>query len=412
MTASPVVIVGAGLAAARVVEAARSSGFDGAIHMVGAEPQLPYDRPPLSKAWLTDAQAPADALVFPPEQWRDWGVELHLGRAASSVDPTGRRIQLDDGRGLSWSKLVLATGAAPRDLAVPGRALPGVHLLRTRADAASLRVALREAEQVVIVGAGLIGLEVASAARALGRQVTVLELGPAPLQRLASVEVGQRLAAFHREHGVAFRFGTGLAAVQGHGRVEAVLTARGERLPAQLVLLAVGVRPDQAWLRGSGLDGPLGVVVDHLGRTAVPGIFAAGDLAAWRSPTERLLRVESYAHAAGQGATIGRALAGRPEPFIPTVAAGSVQHGRRLAILGEVHGDDRVYLRGRPGELAFVAIHTRAGRITAATSLDRARDLPLLRALVAARATVPDAVLSNPEADLAPWRVTARRVGA
>lgn len=397
------IIVGAGLAAARAVKAARAAGFAGEILLVGEEPRLPYERPPLSKGWLTDPALPEEPAIATEARWDEWRVDRALGVRAEALDPTARLLSLADGRRLRYDHLLVATGARPRTLAVPGATLDGVVTLRTLPDATELRARLREAGPVVIVGAGLVGLEVAAAARALGREVTVVEADAVPLRRLVGARMGAAVTALHEAHGVRFRLGATVAAVAGHRRAEAVVLASGERLPAALVVVGIGVAPDVAWLRGTGLDTAAGVPVDARGRTVHPGVSAAGDVACTRDPvTGRPSRVESYANAAAQGAAVGRDVAGEPVAYVPTHGVGSTQHGKRLQVVGAVAGDEEIVVRPH-GVGRLLAFYLREGRVTAAFALDRARDVPAARALVTAGARVPPAVLADPEAPLGPW---------
>lgn len=397
-----IVIVGAGLAAARAVEAARAAGFDGDILLVGEEPRLPYERPPLSKNWLTEEALPEEPLIFPPATWDDWQVDRALGVRAQALDPGGRQLTLLDGRRVRYDRLLLATGARPRRLNVVGAELDGVVTLRSLRDATDLRARLREAGRVVIVGGGLIGLEVAAAARALGRLVTVVEADTAPMRRLVGLRMGTAVAAMHADEGVDLRLGATVTALRGHGRVQEVVLSTEERLDADLVVVGIGVEPDVAWLRGTGLDGPAGVLVDSHTRTAIPGVYAAGDVATTLHPTLGI-PLQTYANAAAQGAAAGSAMAGAPVPFVPTPGGGSTQYGHRLQIVGEVVGDEDLVVRGDLGARRFIAFYLRHGRVTAAFALDRARDVPTARALVATGARVPADVLADPSALLGAW---------
>ncbi|MES2642500.1 MAG: FAD-dependent oxidoreductase [Myxococcota bacterium] len=410
MPSERIVIVGAGLAAARAVEAARSTGFDGDILLVGEEPRLPYERPPLSKEWLTEDTLPDEPAVFPASSWDDWRVDRALGVRAQALDPQARILTLTGGRRLPYDRLLIATGARPRQLSVPGVELDGVLTLRTLPDATDLRARLRASQRIVVVGAGLIGLEVVAAARSLGRQVTVVEADHTPLRRLVGARMGATVAAMHADEGVELRFDETVTALRGHRRVEAVVLACGVSVAADLVVVGIGVEPDVGWLRGTGLDGPTGVPVDALTRTPVPGVHAAGDVAVTWQPESGILgrRFETYANAAAQGAAAGRALAGAPTPYVPSPGGSSNQYGHRLQFVGEVVGDEAVVVRGSVEERRFVAFYVREGRVTAAFTLDRARDVPAARALVAAGAAVPDEVLADPSASLAPWTVEHR----
>jgi NADPH-dependent 2,4-dienoyl-CoA reductase/sulfur reductase-like enzyme/ferredoxin len=274
-----IVIAGGGLAAQRCCETLRRAGHRGRITLVGAEPVVPYDRPPLSKEVLAGELDPGALALRPPGWYADHGIELLLGRAAAALHPERRELELRDGGVLAYDRLLIATGAEPRPLPLFDGA-PNAHLLRTAADAGRLRAALRPGRRLIVVGAGFIGQEVAATGRALGVEVTVLEAMDAPLAGLLGHELGSWFADLHREEGVDHRCGVTAVGTRrdDRGRMTGVVTADGHTLPCDLVLSGVGVTPADGWLAGSGLGGG-GVECDHAGRTALPDVFAAGDVA-------------------------------------------------------------------------------------------------------------------------------------
>lgn len=379
-----VVIVGGGVAAARAAESARSQGLGGELVLVGDEPHLPYHRPPLSKEWLIGASA-EDVTVHPGAFYDAHGIEVIRGRRAVHVDIAGRSVVLDDGRALAFDQLLIATGSRPRRLAVDGAGLPGVHTLRTVDDGRDVASRLAAAHDVVVVGAGLIGLEVASAARALGKRVTVLDRAGAPLQRLVGPQLGELVARLCVDAGVDLRPGVLPTRILGAEAVEAVDLTDGSRVRADLVVVGIGAVPATGWLEGSGLRLDGGVLVDERLRTAVPGVLAAGDVArAWVPRYRAHLRIEHYGNTHAQGLAAGEALAGREIRLDPIPGASSDLFGRRLQVTGLVRGDEEVVLRGadeRP-----TAFYLRDGRIVAAVSLDGGRDFLAARKLVAAGA--------------------------
>lgn len=257
------IIVGSGLAAVRAVEALRDSGSSAPIVMVGAESALPYDRPPLSKEFLRGETTLEDAVIHGEDYFRDRDVELVLGAAAKHLHAATRTIELYDARCIAFDKLLIATGATPRRLLVRGGELDGVMTLRSGADALRLKVALAQAGHVVVIGGGLIGLEVASVARAAGKDVTIVEAGRQPLARLLHGEhVAGAIADLHRSHGTVVRTSTTVGELRGAGRVEEVVLSTGEHIPADLVLVAIGVTPATEWLVGSGIDLDAGVLTN------------------------------------------------------------------------------------------------------------------------------------------------------
>ena len=385
-------IVGTGLAAVRAVEALREAGSSEPIIMVGSERVLPYDRPPLSKAFLRGETTLAETLIHEADFYAAQRVELDLGVAARALRVSTRTVELEDGRELRFDKLLIATGAEPRTLSVPGAHLDGVATLRTGADALRLKTELARAERLVVVGGGLIGLEVAAVARTAGKSVTVIEAARQPMARLLDVEqVASAVADLHREHGAVVRTQTTVTELRGAGRVEEVILSTGERTPADLVLVAIGVKPALGWLEGSGLHLDDGVLTDDHLQTNVPGIFAAGDVARAFNPLlGREVRFESYGSAQEQGAVAGRAMAGRLAVANILPSAGSEQYGARLQILGTVGGAGRVLVRGSFAQRSFVAFFLVDGAVRGAFLMNRARDLPAVRRLVAQRVPIDE----------------------
>ncbi|AKU94952.1 Ferredoxin reductase [Labilithrix luteola] len=387
-----IVVVGTGLAAVCAVEGLRDEGCSAPIMMVGAERDLPYDRPPLSKEFLRGETTLEAARIRGDAFYREHNVELVLGAAAKSLDTHSRELELEHGRRIPFDKLLIATGASARRLPVPGAELDGVLTLRTGADALHLKTELARAGHVVVVGGGFIGLEVASAARAMGKHVTVVEAAPQPLARLLHGErVAGAITQLHRDHGVVVHTSTTVTEFCGAHRVEEVVLSTGERIPADVVLVAVGVEPSTRWLAGSGIRLDDGVLTNASLETNVPGIYAAGDVARALQPgAEGHARFEHYGAAYEQGVVAGRLIAGGTA--VPNVipGAGSEQFGVRMQVLGRTAGADRVVVRGSLEARTFAAFFLVEGAVRGAFLMNRVRELPVVRKLVLNRACVDE----------------------
>jgi NADPH-dependent 2,4-dienoyl-CoA reductase/sulfur reductase-like enzyme len=398
-TASPssperIVVVGASLAGLRAAEELRRLGFAGTLTLMGAEPHLPYDRPPLSKEFLA-GNADAAALALRRQPYEELELELRLGVRATGLDPGARVLATDTGD-LAYDGLVVATGSAPRRL--PNQpALAGIHVLRTLDDAEALRADLARAARVVVVGAGFIGAEVAATCRGRGLAVTVLEALPSPMVRGLGPMLGDALAGLHRDHGVDLRTSVGVAGFEGTERVERVLLADGSAIDADVVLVGVGAAPVTDWLEGSGLTIDNGVVCDET-LLAGPGVVAAGDVARWPNPAAggELVRLEHWTNATEQGvAAAARLLAGDApgEPFSSVPFVWSDQYDVKIQVIGHVSGDDTVeVVDGALDERRFVAIFGRGDRLTGAVAFSRPRLLMQYRRLMVDGATFPDAL--------------------
>lgn len=382
--------MGASLAGLRAVEAARRTGYAGRVTLVGAEDRLPYDRPPLSKA-LLGVDGPAQVTPFRTErELRDeLGIDLLLGTPADGLDLDSREVHVA-GRAVRYDGLVVATGAAPRSF--PGAELEGVHVLRTADDALAIRAALDSRARTVVVGAGFIGSEVASAARARGLPVTVVEAADVPLVRSVGSEAGAVCVAMHRAAGTELLLGVGVAGLSSAGgRVTGVRLDTGTVLPADLVVLGTGVSPATSWLEDSGLplhEHDRGVLCDATLATGVPGVYAAGDIAHVPSPLldGDLLRLEHWTNAAEQGAAAARhaldPAAARPTASVPYFW--SDWYGHRIQFVGVSRADEVAVLA--PGPAGFLALYRRGDRVVGALSADRPREIMKLRRLVLAGA--------------------------
>lgn len=377
-----VIIVGGGLAGLRTAEALRARGYTGALTLVSAEPYAPYDRPPLSKAVLRgetdDTTVAAD--------WDALGCELLLGRRATGL---GEGVLETSGGPLAFDGLVIATGATP--VRLPGEGPQ--HTLRTIDDARALRAELRPGVRLLIVGAGWIGAEVATAAAAAGCRVTVAEAADAPLAGSVGIEVGSRTAAWYAEAGVELRHGVKAASV-GRGGLE---LAGGGSIEADLVLTGIGVRPETAWLDGSGVAVEDGVVVDERLRTALPGVYAAGDCAAWWSPRfGRRLRVEHWDTALNAPDVVAENLLGGERAYDAVPYFWSEQFGRMVQYAGHHPIADQLVWRGDPGTASWAVCWLLSGRIVAVLTVDRPRDLLQGRRAIAAGAEADATLLADP----------------
>ena len=387
MTAAPgnVLVVGAGLAGARCAETLRAEGFDGRITLVGEEPVPPYERPALSKEFLSGARDTDDLTLRSAGFWADQGVALLLGRRVARIDVAHQTAAMSGGPALGWDALVLATGARARRL--PGLEVPaGVHHLRTVADAFALREELVPGTRLAVVGAGFVGAEVASTARSLGVDVTLVDVR-LPLERAFGREVGSILADRFEAHGVELRLGAGLSGFRAGpgGRVRSVVLANGDEAHCDAALVGIGAVPASELLPGlESRDG--GVITDACGRTAIPSVYACGDVAtAWRPWLGASLRVGHWTGAAGQGASVACAILGVEAPHEDLPYFWSDQFGLRLQHVGHAGHWAHVDLEG-DAESFRARYLDPDGRPLAALVANRPREVgPLRRELAAAR---------------------------
>jgi NADPH-dependent 2,4-dienoyl-CoA reductase/sulfur reductase-like enzyme len=378
-----IVIAGGGLAAQRCAETLRRSGYDGRVRMICAEPRRPYDRPPLSKAILAGDAASAD-VAFRPEAWyADHDVELLLGVSATGLDPRRRIVELSGGGAVRYDELLIATGSRPRTLPLLS-GYANVSTLRTLDDAASLRGVLRPGAHIVIAGAGLIGQEVAAAARSARAHVTIVEPAAAPLEALLGPAIGDWFADLHRAHGVELVLGARIARALGSAdRLTAVVLDDGRTIATGHVVVGIGVDPAVAWVAGSGLD-PLGVRAGVDGRTALPGVFAAGDAAAtWDPVLRRHVAGGHWEQAGRQGAAAARAMLGLDVRPAGPASFWSDLYGTRIQYLGHAGLADGHAVDGTPEARDFSVTYTRAGAPVAALLVGRPHALPHARSLLA-----------------------------
>jgi 3-phenylpropionate/trans-cinnamate dioxygenase ferredoxin reductase component len=363
-----VLIVGGGAAGLAAAETLRSEGYAGALTMVCDEPELPYDRPPLSKQVLTGAWNAERTRFREARHYAELGVRLVRGRAGA-LDADGRTVYLSDGYPLRFDGLVIATGVRPRRLPT-GHELAGVHVLRDHPDAAALRAAFADRPRVVIVGGGFLGLEVAAAARGLGLDVAVIEPLAQPMVRQVGAVIGAEVARLHREHGVDLRTGIGVSGLIGDdsgARVAGVALADGSTLPADCAVVAIGSVPATGWLGTSGLAIGDGVECDEYCRAA-PGIYAAGDVASWVNPRyQRRMRIEHRMNATEQGtAAAVNLLKGDVRPFAPLPYFWSDQYNVKLQVHGHLTDSAEIAIEdGSPADGKFVAVYREDGAPTA-----------------------------------------------
>ncbi len=373
-----VLIVGGGLAGQRCAEALRRRGYEGPVRIVCAEPEPPYDRPPLSKELLA-GKVDDDSVAYRPAWWyEEMQVELLLGARAEALDPGARTVRLEGGAELRYEWLLIASGGAARRLPfLDGYA--NVHALRTLEDARCLRRELVRGARLAVVGAGFIGQEVAATARGLGVEVTMIEALPTPLAPILGERIGAWFAGLHREEGVRVLTGANLEGARGEGRVEELVLAGGERIAADAVVVGVGTAPATDWLRGSGLEEG-GVRTDAACRTRIPGVFAAGDASLPFEPRFGVhARTEHWDAAAWQGAAAAAAMLSEYLGTPPLPSFWSDQYGLRVQYVGHAQHADGVLVEGDPAERDFEAVFTRGGVAVAGLAVGRPRAIPVLR---------------------------------
>jgi 3-phenylpropionate/trans-cinnamate dioxygenase ferredoxin reductase component len=410
---STLAVVGAGLAGAKAAEAAREAGFDGRIVVVGDEPTAPYERPPLSKDILRGEAEPGSSRVHDPGFYDEHAIEL-VTDPVTALDPMRRSLELATGAQLDFDTAVLATGATPRRLGVPGSDLAGVHHLRTVDDAVHLREAIRSAGRVAVIGAGWIGSEVAASARQMGADVVLIDPAPVPLRRVLGDEIGAVFRELHADHGVELRLGCGVDRLEGTSGVASVVLSDGRAEPADVVVAGIGVVPRTELADAAlGLRVDEGIVVDERLETNIAGIYASGDVAsAWHPHYRRHLRVEHWANALNQGITAGRNAAGGREAYDRLPYFFSDQFDLGLEYVGHHEADDALVVRGDLAGRRFIAFWHRDGAVTAAMSVNVWDVVDDLKALITDRRPVDPALLADPEVDLADVSGTPAQAGS
>lgn len=391
-----IVVVGASLGGGRLVEALRRGGFDGRLVLVGDEPHRPYDRPPLSKKLLAGAMPVEKVFLRPDGFYEEKDVELRLGARAIGLSTTAREVELEGGDTIAFDELVIATGADLCRLSCPGHDLEGVHYVRTLDDSLALKERIARGGRAVIVGAGVIGAEVAATCRAAGLEVVLIEAAEVPLARAFGPVIGALYGELHRERGVDVRLSTHVTELRGQGRVEEVVTHTGERIPCDFVVAGIGVRPATGWLEGTDIARARGVRVDDRCRTNLPGIWAIGDVGEWWSEElGRHVTCESVDNAQIQAACVAKSLLGEDTRYAPVPFFWSDQYDLKLQSVGHVGAFDEVVYRGSLADRKVAAFHLREGRLAFTVAINRLKEIGASKKLIATRAPVDAAKLAD-----------------
>ncbi|MEV4689111.1 NAD(P)/FAD-dependent oxidoreductase [Microbacterium sp. LWH3-1.2] len=370
---SHMLIIGGSLAGGTAAEALRDEGFEGDITVVAAEAHPPYQRPPLSKGYLAGDEG-LDAVILHPTEWYDeHDIRLLTGVAVTSLEPAAHAVELDDGERVTYDAVLLATGATPRMVPLPGHDLAGVMTLRCLDDSDELAAQLREGgKRLVVIGAGWIGMEVAATARGFGNEVAILERDAVPLAMALGAEMGEVFRSLHLEHGVDLRTSVGVDRIVGDGRAEGVVVD-GETLPADLVLVGVGAAPNSALAEEAGLDILGGILTDAALRTSAPGVYAAGDVAnAYHPVLQQHLRSEHWANALNGGKVVAKSMLGQPASFdeIPYFYTDQYDLGMELSGYAPLMTDAEIVVRGDLDAREFIAFWVDDGRIVAGMNVN------------------------------------------
>jgi len=393
-----VLIVGGGHGGAQAAIALRQEKFEGSIAIVGDEPELPYERPPLSKEYLSGDKTFDRILIRPEKFWEEREISMLLGQRVTAVDPAAHRVTLADGTSIGYGKLIWAAGGDPRRLTCDGHDLAGVHSVRTRAHVDQMMRELDGVEQVVVIGGGYIGLEAAAVLRKFGKQVTLLEALDRVLARVAGEPLSRFYEAEHRAHGVDVRLGAAVNALEGDGgKVTGVRMADGSVLPAQMVIVGIGIIPSVAPLLEAGAKGANGVEVDALCRTSLPDVYAIGDCAlhANRYAAGAEIRLESVQNANDQAKVVARSIMGTDADYDAVPWFWSNQYDLRLQTVGLSSGFDQTVLRGDPATRSFSLIYLREGRVIALDCVNAVKDYVQGKALVVDGARIDPARLAD-----------------
>jgi len=404
------VIIGAGPAGMRAAEVLRQKAPEAGIVLIGDEPHLPYDRPPLSKGFITEGLDAARLALKPESFYAEQRISLKLGTPAAAIDRAGKAVLLAGGERIAYDRLLLAMGCRGRKLPVSLTGDMPVHYLRSLADAERIRATLGPGVEIVMIGGGFIGLEIAASARKLGAEVTVLEMAPRLMSRAVPAVVGDFARALHERHGVVFEFAARLNALARGADGRALVETQRQAYPCDLVIAGVGAEPNTALAEAAGLVVEDGVRVDAWGRTSDPDIFAAGDVTHHDSPPlGRAIRIESWQVALNQAAAVAAAMAGAGEPYAELPWLWTDQYDCNIQALGLFEAGLEPVLRGDPAAGAFTLLGLDAeGRIAAAITVNNGRDMAVLRRLTASRAVLPKDALADPARKLSDLLKLAR----
>jgi 3-phenylpropionate/trans-cinnamate dioxygenase ferredoxin reductase component len=404
-----VLIVGGGHGGAQAAIALRGAGFEGTIAIVGRERELPYERPPLSKEYLAQEKPFERIMIRPAAYWQDKQIEMLLGRTVTAIDPEAHRVSCEDGLQIGYGKLIWATGGDPRQLPIHGGGLEGVHAVRDREDVDVIMAALPDTRNVVVIGGGYIGLEAAAVLTKLGQHVTLLEVLPRVLARVAGEQLSDFYEADHRAHGVDLRVGQQVEAIEGDGQVSGVRLGSGEVLAAQMVIVGIGIAPCVAPLIDAGAAGENGVLVDAQCRTSLPDIFAIGDCAAHanRFAGGQVIRLESVQNANDMAMVVAKTICGEPADHAATPWFWSNQYDLKLQTVGLSAGHDQAVLRGDPSTRKFSVVYLDpAGKVIALDCVNNARDYSHGRRLVELGIVADPAEIADDARQLKEWLAT------
>ncbi len=404
-----VVIVGAGHGGAQVAVMLRTQKFEGSIAIVGDEPELPYERPPLSKEYFAGEKEFERIQLRPAKYCDERDVTMLLGKRVVSVDSSAHRVTTDGGETIGYGKLVWATGGRPRMLPIPGGDLPGVQGVRTRADADAMKAAAETAKQIVVIGGGYIGLEAAAVLTKAGKKVVLLEALDRVLARVAGEPLSRFYEQEHRDRGVDLRLGVSVTAIEGGDHVTGVRLSDGEVIPADLVIVGIGILPNVELTEAAGLPCDNGIVVDEYCRTSDADILAVGDCT--NHPNALLgkrLRLESVHNAQEQAKTAADTILGKLEPYAQVPWFWSDQYDLKLQFVGMSAADQQVVVRGDPESRSFAAFYLDEGRLAAVYAINSPREFMLSKKLIAGGARPDRAVLRDMKV---PFREIAESLG-
>lgn len=401
-TTYDVVIVGAGHAGAQAAIALRQAKFEGSIAMIGDEPEIPYERPPLSKEYFAGEKSFDRILIRPAAFWEERGVAMLTGRTVTAVDPAAKTLATADGETFGYGSLIWATGGKARRLACVGHHLPAIHTVRTRADTDQMLTELDGVTRVAVIGGGYIGLEAAAVLSKFGKQVTVLEALPRVLARVAGEPLSRFYEAEHRAHGVDVRLGVTVDYIEGDDRATGVVLADGEIIPADMVIVGIGIIPSVQPLVEAGAEASNGVLVDAQCRTSLPDIYAVGDCAlhANRFADGATIRLESVQNANDQATVAAKTIAGVEAHYDAVPWFWSNQYDLRLQTVGLSTGHDQVIVRGDIASRSFSVIYLKAGRVIALDCVNATKDYVQGRKLVVEGLSPDPAQLANAEVPL------------